>query len=109
MLARKCPVTRPTKERLEEIRVEVEQCLVKGQRHELLAEVDALMNERKVQDYRILTHELSVEQTEKYWRARHARFRESLLSISKNGCCGLCQEAKLVAQQALAADEQDKE
>lgn len=37
--------------------------------------------------------------------AERNHYREALISISKNSCCDKCQEAKLVARQALADGE----
>ena len=39
----------------------------------------------------------------------NARLREALESISKNSCCDQCQQAKFVALQALARDEEKQD
>jgi len=45
-----------------------------------------------------------IAETGRQWRTltnENIRFRDALETISKNGCCDTCQEAKLVALQAL--------
>jgi len=39
-------------------------------------------------------------------RAENQRLREAIESIAKNTCCEPCQEAALVARQALAGEEE---
>lgn len=66
-------------------------------------ERDALLEQNKALKNRLDGVTQFCPQCESYAKERD-RYKETLISISKNSCCKPCREAGLVAQSALAPE-----